>query len=60
MKILALNSSPRTGGQSKTELMLTHLVAGMQEAGAEIEVVNLREKHGSAAGLHRKLYGDLS
>lgn len=44
MKILALNSSPRTGGQSKTELMLNHLVAGMQEAGAEVEVVNLREK----------------
>lgn len=44
MKILALNSSPRTGGQSKTELMLKHLVEGMQEAGAEVEVVNLREK----------------
>lgn len=44
MKILSINSSPRTGGQSKTELMLNHLVEGMQEAGAEVEVVNLREK----------------
>lgn len=44
MKILSINSSPRTGGQSKTELMLNHLVKGMQEAGAEVEVVNLREK----------------
>ena len=44
MKILSINSSPRTGGQSKTELMLNHLVEGMQEAGGEVEVVNLREK----------------
>jgi multimeric flavodoxin WrbA len=44
MKILALNSSPRTGGQSRTELMLNHLVEGMQEAGAEVDVVNLHAK----------------
>lgn len=44
MKVMALNSSPRTGGQSKTELLLTHLVKGMQEAGAEVEVVELRKK----------------
>ena len=44
MNILAINSSPRTGGQSKTELMLNHLVEGMREAGADVEVVNLREK----------------
>jgi multimeric flavodoxin WrbA len=44
MKILALNSSPRSGGQSKTEMMLTWLVEGMRDAGAEVEVVNLREK----------------
>ena len=44
MKILCNNSSPRTGGESKTELMLNYLVAGMKEAGAEVEVVNLREK----------------
>jgi multimeric flavodoxin WrbA len=44
MKILAVNSSPRGGGQSKTELMLTHLVQGMQEAGAEVEVIPLRKK----------------
>ena len=44
MKILSINSSPRSGGQSKTKLMLDHLVEGMQEAGAEVQVVNLREK----------------
>lgn len=44
MKILALNSSPRTGGESLTELMLGHLTAGMTAAGAKVEIVNLREK----------------
>ena len=44
MNVLALNSSPRAGGQSKTELMLKHLLQGMREAGAEVEVVNLHEK----------------
>jgi len=44
MKVLCVNSSPRTGGQSKTELMLNPLVKGMQQAGAEVEVVNLHEK----------------
>ncbi len=44
MKILALNSSPRSKGRSKTELMLHRLVQGMREAGAEVDVVNLREK----------------
>lgn len=43
MKILALNSSPRGGGRSKTELMLKHLVDGMKDAGAEVETVNLRD-----------------
>jgi putative NADPH-quinone reductase len=44
MKVLALNSSPRGDGQSKTELMLTQLVKGMREAGAEVELVDLRKK----------------
>ena len=44
MKVLALNSSPRANGQSKTELMMLQLVKGMSEAGASVEVVNLREK----------------
>jgi len=44
MKVLALNSSPRKGGQSKTELMLSHLVKGMQDAGADVETVHLRDK----------------
>ena len=46
MKVFGLNSSPRVGSQSKTELMLNYLVAGMRDAGAEVEVVNLREKTG--------------
>jgi multimeric flavodoxin WrbA len=45
MRIFAINSSPRSGGQSKTELMLNHLVKGMQEAGADVDIVNLREKN---------------
>ena len=44
MKILTVNSSPRTGAGSSTELMLNHLVQGMQEAGAEVSTVNLKEK----------------
>jgi len=45
MEVLALNSSARTGGQSKTELMLSHLIDGMREAGADVDAVNLREKN---------------
>lgn len=44
MKVLALNSSPRGDGQSKTELLLSHLVQGMQAAGAHVEVVHLRQQ----------------
>lgn len=44
MKVMAINSSLRGGGQSRTEFMLNHLVKGMREAGAEVEVVNLRKK----------------
>ena len=44
MKVLAVNSSPRGEGQSKTGLLLNHLVQGMEEAGAEVEVVELRKK----------------
>ncbi len=44
MKVLALNSSPRGAGQSKTNLMLTPLVEGMQNAGAEVEFIELRRK----------------
>lgn len=45
MKVLALNSSPRGEGQSKTGHMLDHLVKGMREAGAEVRVVELRKKN---------------
>lgn len=44
MKILALNSSPRVGRGSKTEMMLDCLVEGMRGAGAGVEVIHLRDK----------------
>ncbi len=44
MKVIAINSSPRIGGQSKTELMLNSLVHGMRNAGAEVEIINLCDK----------------
>ncbi len=44
MKILTVNSSPRVGTGSVTELLLNNLVQGMQEAGAEVSKVKLREK----------------
>ena len=44
MKVMALNSSPRGDGQSKTGIMLNSLVEGMREAGAEVEVVSLIKK----------------
>ena len=45
MKILALNSSARTGGESRTELLLNRLVRGMRQAGATVSVVHLRKKN---------------
>ena len=44
MKVLALNGSPRSEGMSKSKIMLNALVEGMREAGAEVDVVDLREK----------------
>jgi len=44
MKVLALNASPRSSEQSKTQLMLNYLIEGMRDAGAEVELVALREK----------------
>lgn len=44
MRIIAINSSPRTGSGSKTELMLHHLAAGMRDVGGHVDIVNLREK----------------
>ncbi|MBU2549577.1 MAG: NAD(P)H-dependent oxidoreductase [Proteobacteria bacterium] len=44
MNILALNSSARAGRESKTEILLTALVEGMREAGADVEVINLKDK----------------
>ncbi len=44
MKVFAINSSARVGGESKTELILNHLVKGMKQEGAEVEVVNIFKK----------------
>lgn len=44
MNVLALNSSPRANGRGKTELLLARLADGMRAAGANVEIVNLREK----------------
>jgi len=45
MKVLALNSSPRKSGESKTALLLGCLVEGMRQAHAEVEVIELRRKN---------------
>lgn len=42
--MFAINSSPRPEGQSKTALLLGHLVKGMRDAGADVEVVELRRR----------------
>ena len=44
MKVLALNSSPRVGADSKTEWMLDHLLQGMADAGAAVEAVVLKDR----------------
>ncbi len=44
MKVIAFNSSPRTGGVSKTGIMLDALMEGMREAGAQVETFDLRKK----------------
>ena len=44
MKVIALNSSPRDEGVSKTGMLLDALVEGMREAGAEVETIHLRQK----------------
>lgn len=44
IKVLALNSSAWTGGRSKTDRVLSHLVEGMREARAEAENNNLLDK----------------
>ncbi len=44
MKVIAINSSARADGITKTGMLLDALVLGMREAGAEVETVNLRQK----------------
>ncbi|MGO9567045.1 MAG: NAD(P)H-dependent oxidoreductase [Desulfomonilaceae bacterium] len=44
MKVLAINSSPRADGISKTGMLLDALVKGMRDAGADVETIHLRKK----------------
>lgn len=44
MKILAVNGSPR-GAQGNTEVILQAFLAGAREAGAQTEVIYLKNKH---------------
>lgn len=44
MKVIALNSSPRREGISKTRLLVDALTKGMSEAGARVETIHLRDK----------------
>ncbi len=44
MKIVAINGTPRKGKISKTNRILDAFLDGCREAGAEIEIVKLREK----------------
>lgn len=43
MKVMAINSSPRTQGESRSERLLLYLVDGMKQEKAQVEVINLRE-----------------
>jgi multimeric flavodoxin WrbA/putative sterol carrier protein len=44
VKVIAFNSSPRPAARSRTALMLDALAEGMREAGAEVEIVDLKDK----------------
>ena len=44
VKVLAIDSSPRGEGQSKTKMILNPFLEGMREAGARVERVDLRKK----------------
>ncbi len=45
MKIVAINGGPRKAKISKTTMLLEAFLAGCRRAGAEVEVINLREKN---------------
>jgi multimeric flavodoxin WrbA len=45
MKVLAINSSSRSDNISKTKLMLNHLTKGMIDTGADVEIIDLRNKN---------------
>jgi len=45
MKVFAINSSARVGGESKTELILNQLIKGMEEEGGCYFAINNNEIH---------------
>lgn len=45
MHIAAINGGPRRGKISKSTMLLEAFISGCQEAGASIELINLREKN---------------
>lgn len=44
MQVVALNGGPRRGKISKSTMLLDAFIAGCKEAGANVELINLREK----------------
>jgi putative sterol carrier protein len=44
VKVIAFNSSPRPIARSRTALMLDALAEGMREAGADVEIIELKDK----------------
>ncbi|MGE5397160.1 MAG: flavodoxin family protein [Chitinophagales bacterium] len=44
MKVLGINGGPRKGKISKTTMLLEAFIEGCQSAGAETNIINLREK----------------
>ena len=45
MRIVAINGGPRGARISKTTMLLEAFLAGCRRAGADVEVINLREKN---------------
>jgi multimeric flavodoxin WrbA len=45
MKVVTINSSPRNAAQSKTSLLLKHLIKGMRSAEAEVTDFDIHDTH---------------
>jgi putative sterol carrier protein len=44
VKVIAFNSSPRPAARSRTALMLDALAEGIREAGAEVDIIQLKDR----------------